>query len=295
MRPETRQQRTRLLTQRLEALQRPVIVTDTSRTFDAGQRREAARQRADQRSHMLRRRSRDNRRRAASQRELSDRISEGYAGSPIQEGHHSQARHARDLERVRKAAWKAGDLDVTAADQERRAEQLRQRLTQDENPVTIKQRIERDTRQLARLQKALPKVGDLGIREDTITAIRTLREDIVLDNQILDTLVAKGVTRRWGPEDFRPGDEARRVNRWHQVVRVNRASVTVRVYRGPGQDYWDTPLQYTLVNGRRRDGKEILDGPVSDNHRPSTAIGTDGPDGTGHSRDGYEQGEQSGL
>jgi len=128
-----------------------------------------------------------------------------------------------------------------------------------DRPLLVKQRIARDTGDLRRLREALPGMTDQGRRDETDSAIRALTESLRQGNQTLDRLIEEGRTRRWGPSDFEPGDQARYLSAWYEVVSVGPVGLTLRFHRPRDGSAWSVPAEYIKVTGRRRGEAEELD------------------------------------
>ncbi|MGK5677618.1 DUF3560 domain-containing protein [Actinoplanes sp. URMC 104] len=207
------------------------------------------------------------------------RITDGIPfGQPRQHpGHHSYARHTRDLER-------ADQLDGKAVEQWRSAEHLAERASgveanqqQRVNPRTTMRRIETleaenrkyqrdldgyertfykgDGKTVHFVEKHAPSVG--GQRETLLKRIADNNEKIAYWRGELAKLGESGAFVPWGKEHFAKGDRVRRDGfpNWYPVTRVNAKSVSIiNDFGYKGTIPWDE------VAGRRR-GDEQLDKP----------------------------------
>jgi hypothetical protein len=88
----------------------------------------------------------------------------------------------------------------------------------------------------------------------------------------LTTSHASGVFRSWTPDDFRTGDQARILDAWRPVLKVNPTTLTVDLSSHDDGHHPDAPLAapthaaaYDTVHGRRRDDKQL--------HHPPPAEG----------------------
>ncbi|GAA3593217.1 hypothetical protein GCM10022223_05100 [Kineosporia mesophila] len=128
-----------------------------------------------------------------------------------------------------------------------------------DRPMVVKQRIARDAGNLRRLRRVLTDVSDPVRRAETQAAVRTLSEHIAAENDALDQMIEQGRTRRWGPNDFEPGDRVRYLSVWYEVITVGPIGLTVRFHRPRDGSSWDVPAEYAKVTGRRRNGVEDID------------------------------------
>lgn len=254
LRPATRHSKVQWLVAGLAEIGWPVTVEDTGQQLTAEQRRQARDERLADRADVLAERAGRNRTAADAAHATADRIFSGYNGQPILVGHHSERRHRRDLDRADRALRASFEAADVAADQQRRADQIRAHLERGDHPVTIKQRLARNEAELRKLQRALARHPDASDAWRTrLEAESTaLTDEIDLDRAVLAELAGRGETRDWGPSDFRRGDlVAFHGLGWYEVRRVNKSTLTVPSH--VGGDWTDT-VPYAKVIARSRDG-----------------------------------------
>ena len=256
-RPETRIARVEAFVKAMARLDRTVTVDDSDRDLDAAERRQAREERLTERADRLAQRASRNAADADASRARADRIYSGYNGQPILVGHHSERRHRRDLDRADAAMRSSFDAAAVAADQQRRADQIRRHLERGDHPVTIKLRLQRTEAELRKLQRSLRAARAAG-REPSrtmVTAATSRAQDIDLDRAALEELAARGVTRDWGPDDFQPGDLVEfHCLGWYEVRKVNRTTLTVPSHVGGS---WTDTVTYAKVVARSRSGTRV--------------------------------------
>ncbi|MGI5243178.1 DUF3560 domain-containing protein [Dactylosporangium sp. CA-139066] len=195
-------------------------------------------------------------------------------GQPRLAGHHSYARHTRDLERAenhRRAGSEAADRAEHAAG---RAAGARAHAAHRNDPRAIMRRIDKLEADVRGFQRSLSGYvrehkntgGDVIYQEEHPAAtgehaedlrrwIDRDREEIAHLRGKLAAMAAAGTFTAWTPEDFKAGDWANVGGRWCQVARVNRKSVSVRRrYDWHTDQDKPTPVPYDAIHGRRRDG-----------------------------------------
>jgi hypothetical protein len=174
----------------------------------------------------------------------------------------------RDLERADAALRSSLDVADLAADQQRRADQIRRHLDRGDHPVTIKLRLQRTEAELRKLQRTLRSERAAG-REPgrrLQTAATSRAQEVDLDRAALAALAARGVTRDWGPDDFQPGDHVQFHGLgWYEVRKVNRTSLTVPSH--VGGDWTDT-VTYAKVVARSRAGVTVTAGDLLETVNP---------------------------
>lgn len=128
-----------------------------------------------------------------------------------------------------------------------------------DRPLVVKQRIARDSGDLSRLREARAAMTDPQRQDEADVAIEALVERIRVGNEMLDRMIAQGRTRRWGPSYFEPGDQARYLSAWYEVLSVGPVGLTLSFRRPRDGSAWSVPAEYVKITGRRRDEDEILD------------------------------------
>jgi hypothetical protein len=135
------------------------------------------------------------------------------------------------------------------------------------NPRVITRRIQRLDAEMQRWIRHVDSANSDGggPADDYITRahqeIARLHDEITHWSVELGALQQAGLWRPWKPEHFQPGDEARILDTWYPVLRVNRKTVTIsplifggqRRYNEHGKDVWTDTMPYDKVYGRRRD------------------------------------------
>lgn len=278
-RADTKRRRVNQFTAAMRQQGRTVQVIDTGAALDADAIHAGRRDRAADRAQYHREHAASAQQcadaHAAERRRISDSIP---LGQPILLGHHSQARHERDIERIRTADRKDREQTQRVAHHQAAAQRAERDACTSENPVTTKRRIERletERRQVARTltqyaaRAALPEGIDAAAQQHR-AGMQARAEE--LDEQIrhhrarLDDAVQQGRTVHWSREHFQPGDEARTRWGWARIVRVNRSSLSVAT----GYSWTDT-LPYIEVLGRRRNGVATTDPQTPQGREPSQA------------------------
>jgi hypothetical protein len=250
-RPETQLSRTHALVDAMAGLGRTVTVENCGPRLSAIERREARDERLAGRADRLEERAERNQAVSDSTQATADRIYGGFNGQPILADHHSAKRHRRDLDRADSALRTSIERAEVAADQQRRADQIRRHLERGDHPVTIKLRVLRNEAEVRRLQRSAARTGARSGDDVRRTAANRLAEEIELDRAVLDELIARKETRNWGPIDFQPGDLVL-IHRlgWYLVHKVNKTTLTIPSALGP----WTGTVPYAKVVARSRSG-----------------------------------------
>lgn len=171
-------------------------------------------------------------------------------GQPVLVGHHSQARHERDIERIERG-W------TTAAEESRKAGYWAGRAEAAENSQRYRENIGTTLRRIERLEAELRAAERQRARRTVQPA-----EPTRLDHQIsqltaqiaywkghVEAAEAAGV-KVWRPVDFTKGDLIQcGGSRWHRVVRVNARTLSLRNPTSPNLK--PVPLPYDKVTGHR--------------------------------------------
>lgn len=192
-------------------------------------------------------------RKAAQGREnTAGRILDGIpAGQPILVGHHSEARHRRDLDRADAHERAAREHDRAATDTARAADTAAGHMRHREDPQVVAGRLERLQAQRRRIQRDLdgstrtrrradgsvrrveqhpPATGPS--RERLLVEVAHLDEQIRHWTGVHETHRAAGRIGTVDWDQVHPGDLLEYRGRWEVVRRVNRTTVTVVVDPG---------------------------------------------------------------
>ncbi|MER6977654.1 ParB/RepB/Spo0J family partition protein, partial [Streptomyces carpinensis] len=213
--------------------------------------------------------------------QASKAISDYMTGEPIKVGHHSEARHRRDIERMdghMRASIQEEKKSSYWSDRARAAENY-ERFRKD--PYRTRRRLKKlraDLRQKERYVAEAAEKGWDGERYEV--DVLDLREEIALWEQIVEQAKAEGV-KIWGPEDFAPGDYVRYLGSWYQVKRVNSETLSIawNLRLAPKQvmtledatdrgRVWTHPADYTEVRARCPEG--AMDAFLADGKVPGT-------------------------
>jgi hypothetical protein len=139
------------------------------------------------------------------------------------------------------------------------------------------ERLEAEQRRLQRRRDGLDPTGErsgayFADLAEADVALADLTDEIGYWRGELAAVETAGVFRSWTRDDFRPGDEARVLNVWYPVVRVNAKTLTVEL---PNRDSAHEPntdvtrrrtdtSPYVNVYGRRRDGSVLHSPPPAE-------------------------------
>lgn len=204
-------------------------------------------------------------------------------GQPILVGHHSEARHRRDLARAENNMRKGMELDRASTEAARKAEASRTNQSYRETgPVTERRiaKLEADERRILRdtepcvvsRRRMKPEAegrtlscprcyNDITIGADLLVhehgrrisqahgeqLLAEVRDELGYWRTHLQELIDSGRYRKWGPDDFEVGDYVRtRFGRWSRVEKINRKTLSV-----PSGYSWLDKILYDEVLGRR--------------------------------------------
>lgn len=185
-------------------------------------------------------------------------------GEPIKIGHHSEARHRRDLEKARTTMVKAIDAHKEAERADQRARTAAGATTRRYAPITVHNRIEKLMADIRSVDRKLAgerryhsiddsMVGEFRIVKpegeylDRLLYFKADYEDqLAYWQQIRDEQKAHGI-RSYGPDDICKGDYVLHYSTWYEVVRVNKKTVTVQT------DYsWTETIPYINIQDIKR-------------------------------------------
>lgn len=271
-RPWSVQQRAGRVRQLLAALPAGAVAVDdrgAAATTTAAEREAATADRATARAERLDARAEqlhtESDRRAEAARRLGDGIP---FGQPILVGHHSEARHRRDLARIHAHDAAAWDAQKKAQQAEHRADTARATAA-GPTPRARLRRIERNEAEVRRIGRELDRLDVLAAMSDEQLAARywrrpsaeyragleatrdRLADEIAHDRAQVD---AAGV-RQYTPADIRKGDRVRYRGCWRVVVRVNRTTVSVETGYS-----WIDRVEIHQVTGVERGGQLVEPG-----------------------------------
>lgn len=244
------------VTVEVDATPRPVADREADRADRADSRTEALEakaERLDQRADAL----------YNDYRQRAERIP---FGQPILADHHSANRDRRYRERMIRKADQSFETRTAAESAGERAEAAEANQRHRLNGATTERRIDKleaEQRQLQRkldgrrrtvskgtdgqpdyIERSAAATGDN--RERFTHRLAEVEDELRYWRQHLAHLVETGQHRVWGPGDFVPGDYVRASGRWHEVLRVNRKSLTV-----PTPYSWTDTVPYDSVSDRR--------------------------------------------
>lgn len=169
--------------------------------------------------------------RSEALRSDSDRITDGYQGEPIKIGHHSEARHRRDLERAHNKFGQSIAEHDNAQHYTHRAEAAANHQRFRESVRVTLRRIERLEADLHRWQRERDNAQAAGAPmrvERCKREITDLTEQIGYWKKHIDEFQAANPDYKiWGPDDFTKGDFAKLTGTWHEVIRINPKSLSV--------------------------------------------------------------------
>lgn len=205
--------------------------------------------------------------RARAQAEVAEieanRIAAGIPfGQPILLGHHSEARHRRDLEHIHRALRTRFEAGQEADRLRDRATALESVEAHRDNPQTIARRIAQFEQRERTLSRSIegytdhlrePVAGATGVRAAQLESeLEHVQERIRHLREIRQRQLANGTALTVGPETVFNGDLVRYMGTWHRVIRANRKSVSIRSLSGGS--WTDTIPYHQLTAHRRHDG-----------------------------------------
>jgi hypothetical protein len=170
-------------------------------------------------------------------------ISEHLTGEPIKVGHHSERRHRRDLDRVHNLVGKAIAADKQAAQYGQRAATAEVHMGARENPMTVARRIVRLETDLRGLEKRLPGAAQ---DSDLHAEATNLRMQVAHWAAVRALQIEEGRASDFGKHNLAKGNWVRVRGQWRQVVRTNRATVTLTT----GYSWTDTAPYFEITAAR---------------------------------------------
>jgi hypothetical protein len=184
--------------------------------------------------------------RAATAQGRADQIADVIPmGQPILRGHHSEGRHRRDLGRIESGMRQAIEETRHAEGFEHRAGAAAKFQERREDVPTTLRRIERLETELRDIDRKIERGAD-GVWLDQLSFRRgQLTEEIGYWQAHVEAAKETGV-KVWGPSDFKKGDHVQTRFGWHEVLRVNKKSLTV-----PTPYSWTETVPYDRVIGHR--------------------------------------------
>lgn len=174
-------------------------------------------------------------------------------GQPVLVGHHSEARHRRDLARSDQAMRRSVDAAANAGEVARRADAALAADRRRESPDYIGNRIAEKEAMERKLARALVGLPAGQRRDDLLAELEQIRADVAFHRAQLAELEANGV-KLWGPGDFEKGDTVRTRISWGTVLRVNKKTLTVRPHAAPALEI---RYRYTEVREKGQRHAEV--------------------------------------
>lgn len=198
-------------------------------------RQERSAERADRLENRAQRKAAEAKRAFAGAHSIADGIP---MGQPILVGHHSEARHRRDVDRIHRymergvtADREAAELKAAAAAAEANAQTKRSR-------VYLHNRIEEARANLADVKRKLERAD---LSETYKAQLQVLARDYEdqLAHWSAEMDQAGGVP--FGPHNVQPGDRVRYRGQWYPVVRANEKTVSIGNWLGSPRLTWKAP------------------------------------------------------
>lgn len=209
-------------------------------------------------------------RQAAAEWEGSRKATEHIPmGQPILRGHHSEARHRRDIAKAQRQAEKSMETGRKASREAARARTAASRERKRTDPGVIQRRIRRLEAELRSLLRNLhgseakgtqlarpPATGEYKRKLEALGADLAEQLDY-WRAQLAEELGGAGT---WGPEHFKPGDGVMGRYGWAVVYRVSPKSLTVGYLDPAVRPVNPQKLTYERVERRLSPGQqEVLD------------------------------------
>ncbi len=187
-------------------------------------------------------------------------------GEPIKIGHHSEGRHRKAFEDMHRKTRKWVDACEASGEADHRADVAAHATEHRYDPVTVANRIDKLEADLRRIDRKLagyerwvglytpgvkPRLETVKPEGEYLERLTTYRAETLAQleywRSVRETQKAEGV-RSFGPGDVAKGDLVRDRYGWHEVVRVNRKTVSVKT------DYsWTETLPWVgILDVKRR-------------------------------------------
>jgi len=189
-------------------------------------------------------------------REISARIP---FGQPILVGHHSEARHRRDLDRIDKLHRAEFESHQAANELARKAEASRAAEALRKNPLAVNRKIAALTVQRDKVQRSLdgyrnhlrdvfpPAAGSH--REQLLSNLAYIEEQLRFWRGVHQAQIDAGEVLEYGPNVIAKGDRVLYRGRWYEVARTNPKSVSVM---HPGGGSWRETIPYHQLRDHHR-------------------------------------------
>lgn len=178
---------------------------------------------------------------AAAHQQAADRLPEG--GEPIKVGHHSEARHRRDIDRAHSTMGKAVEADRAAAAASSRAETASAATGARYAPSTVSNRIDRLQAQARKIDRSLNGyIADRGtpyaenippasgaVREHYQAEAERVADQLTYWQRVRAAQIESGEVIEYTRETISKGDYVRvgRNGGWWQVRRANPKTLTL--------------------------------------------------------------------
>ncbi|MFH8253090.1 DUF3560 domain-containing protein [Microbacterium sp. B2969] len=197
--------------------------------------------------------------RAQQSEAVARRIADGIPfGQPILVGHHSEARHRRDLARAQRARDIEHDARTQQEDLERRAAATAAADAARSEPRAVARRISTLETQLRKITRSIEgyrnHLGDQfpPASGDQLTRLRDelahVDEDLAHWTRVRAQQIADGSAIALTRDDVACGDLVAYRGQWFPVLRVNAKSVSVRSLAGGS---WTDTIPYHQISGHR--------------------------------------------
>ncbi len=185
-------------------------------------------------------------------------------GEPMKVGHHSEGRHRRALEKAERAITASIEADSNARAASDRLAAAARTTSHRYAPQTVANRITTLTAAIAATQRnlddyttghgvySLPIPAATGAARDRLLEQLAEQQDkLRYWEQIRKDQIAAGVATNYSQADIAAGDLVKISNRWHRVVRANKATVSVAT-----EYSWTERAPYSAIQDHRRPDPE---------------------------------------
>ncbi|MBB3752582.1 hypothetical protein FHT44_005094 [Mycolicibacterium sp. BK634] len=243
----------------VDASHRDVAEAEADRAQRADDRADALAAKADRRADQ-----------ATAAWDRHDRACEALppGGEPIKIGHHSERRHRNAIDKAWNALGSACEASTAAEEAARRADVASRATAHRNNPVTVKNRIDRMEAEQRKDQREIdgrPKrlIGTFngqpvydyeapasGSRRETLESRMAQRADeITYWKGVFAELQAAGLASTYSKETVKKGDQVKYRGSWYNVVRANAKTVSVHFFGG--SQNWSNLIGYHEISGHR--------------------------------------------